>query len=63
MLKEKFLLISRLDAHERGFAFEKFLNKLFLIFGLNPRASFRIVGEQIDGSLDIDNECYLIEAK
>lgn len=52
-----------LDPQSRGFAFEAFLNKLFEEFELSPRKSFRIVGEQIDGSLDLENEYYLIEAK
>lgn len=47
----------------RGFKFEKFLTDLFSVFGLKPRKSFRIVGEQIDGSIELDHEIYLIEAK
>jgi len=49
--------------HDRGFAFESFLNELFRAFQLNPRSSFRLTGEQIDGSLELDGETYLIEAK
>lgn len=47
----------------RGFAFEKYLNNLFEIYGLEPRGSFRIIGEQIDGSFLLHNEVYLLEAK
>ena len=47
---------------ERGFRFEKFLAKVFEAFGLKPRSSFRIVGEQIDGSLQFQDETYLVEA-
>lgn len=47
----------------RGFAFEKYLKKLFDIYGLDPRGSFKIVGEQIDGSFVLYNEVYLLEAK
>lgn len=47
----------------RGFAFEKYLNNLFEIYGLEPRGSFRITGEQIDGSFLLHNEVYLLEAK
>jgi len=32
---------------KRGFLFEKFLNKLFLLFDLDPKSSFKIIGEQI----------------
>ena len=46
-----------------GFALEKLLNKLFTLFELAPRTPFKLVGEQIDGSFELDNEVYLIEAK
>lgn len=49
--------------NERGFAFEKFLNFFFEQFGLNPRSSYKIVGEQIDGSFNFNNCTYLVEAK
>lgn len=49
---------------ERGFAFERFLHDLFRTYGLAPRASFRPrEGEQIDGSFELDNDTYLLEAK
>lgn len=47
----------------RGFAFEKYLHTLFEINGLEPRGSFKLVGEQIDGSFLLHNEVYLLEAK
>jgi hypothetical protein len=47
----------------RGFAFERFLNDLFDTFGLAPRGSFRLVGEQIDGSFQLGQDIYLVEAK
>lgn len=47
----------------RGYAFEKLLKNLFEVFSLNPRGSFKIVGEQIDGSFEFRNEVYLLEAK
>ncbi|MDR0307200.1 MAG: restriction endonuclease [Chitinispirillales bacterium] len=63
VLLNEFLLIQNLDPNVRGFAFERFLNKLFCEFELTPRPSFRLSGEQIDGSLELDSEYYLIEAK
>jgi len=48
---------------ERGFAFEKYLQSLFEIFSLEPRGSFRTIGDQIDGSFILRDECYLLEAK
>ena len=47
----------------RGFAFEKFLTRLFAANGLAPRESFRNRGEQIDGSFQFAQQTYLLEAK
>jgi len=47
----------------RGFAFEKYLLSLFEIFSLQPRGSFKTIGEQIDGSFLLRDEIYLLEAK
>lgn len=46
-----------------GIDFEKLLNKMFKIHNLSPRQPFRVVGEQIDGSFELDHEIYLLEAK
>jgi hypothetical protein len=62
-LHNDFLSLNTLTPQQRGFAFEKFLNELFLLFDLAPRNSFRITGEQIDGSFQINNNTYLMEAK
>ncbi len=56
-------LMSMLNHHNRGFAFEKFLSELFSAYGLAPRSSFRLRGEQIDGSFDLPPETFLVEAK
>jgi hypothetical protein len=52
-----------LTPQTRGFAFERFLNDLFATFNLAPRGSFRLVGEQIDGSFQLGQDIYLVEAK
>ncbi len=62
-LKTELLTIANLAPVRRGFAFEKFLNDLFTVFGLAPRGSFRLTGEQIDGSFQLDSHTYLLEAK
>jgi Restriction endonuclease len=63
-LSQDFLgLYNQTDRQNAGLAFERILNKLFSINGLNPREPFRIVGEQIDGSFELDNETYIMEAK
>lgn len=55
--------ISKLNPQERGLRFEGFLSDIFTAFDLAPRGSFRIVGEQIDGSFRLHTETYLVEAK
>jgi len=62
-LRDALLVIEKLPPQQKGFQFEHLLNNLFNMFGLQPRGSFRLVGEQIDGSLDFENHTYLIEAK
>ena len=62
-LKNDLIQLTSLKPQERGFAFEKFLNQLFAAYNLDPRSSFRIVGEQIDGSFQIGSDIYLLEAK
>jgi len=62
-LKEKLLLLDKLDPHNRGFEFEKFLKDLFEAHQLAPRSSFRLTGEQIDGSFELNSDVYLLEAK
>lgn len=58
-------VLSDLDEspQSRGFAFEKYLKDLFEISRLQPRGSFKIEGEQIDGSFILHKEVYLLEAK
>jgi hypothetical protein len=51
------------DGKGAGLALEKLLNELFGVFGLRPRQPFRVVGEQIDGSFELDGEIYLLESK
>lgn len=57
------LELSQFQPQQRGYAFERFLNGLFDSYGIASRASFRIRGEQIDGSFVLDSETYLLEAK
>lgn len=57
------LQVSQLEPQTRGYAFEKFLKEFFDAYGLMGRASFRLAGEQIDGSFVLDGETYLLEAK
>lgn len=62
-LRKELLEVSSLPAQDRGFGFERFLNELFDVHELTPRGSFRLVGEQIDGSFQFQGETYLVEAR
>lgn len=63
-LRSEFIgLHSEPDRQRVGFALEKLLTRLFELNGLAPREPFRVVGEQIDGSFELDNEVYLLEVK
>ena len=62
-LRRNLLEVSRLDPQARGYAFERFLKDVFDSNGLTARSSFRLVGEQIDGSFELSGETYLVEAK
>lgn len=51
------------DAQKRGYEFEKYLNKLFSVFGLEPHTSYRTDTDQIDGSFILNGNTILLEAK
>ena len=57
------LNVTALSPQKRGYEFERFLKNLFDAYNLSAHASFRIIGEQIDGSFMMHNETYLLEAK
>lgn len=63
MLTSRLLEVTALPPQKRGYEFENFLKNLFDAYGLAARASFRLTGEQIDGSFVMHNETYLLEAK
>lgn len=63
-LRQQFLgLFDEQNAQRRGFAFEGFLNQLFSSHGLDPKGSFRIEGEQIDGSFEWQGNTFVVEAR
>jgi hypothetical protein len=63
LTKEYSDLLNSQDAQRRGYHLEKILRELFDLFDLDPRASFKIVGEQIDGAFTFDATDYLFEGK
>jgi hypothetical protein len=63
-LNQEYLqLLTDPDHHQRGYRLEKILRALFEMFDLDPRASFKIVGEQIDGAFTFEGTDYLFEGK
>ncbi|NTE56613.1 hypothetical protein G6M78_16180 [Agrobacterium tumefaciens] len=64
-LEQEFLALTTMNEapQQRGFAFERFLKRWFDVWGLDAHASFRIVGEQVDGSFQHEGSTYLVEAK
>ena len=61
--KDFYSLHSNPNRKQVGLTFEKILNSLFKLHSLSPRQPFRVIGEQIDGSFELDHEIYLFEAK
>lgn len=51
------------DPHQRGRDFEGFINDLFRLYDLEPRASYSLEHEQIDGSFLFETDHYVLEAK
>ena len=63
--KQRFIEMCTADdtPQARGYALEKLLNEFLEFEGLNPRGSFKIIGEQIDGSFTWNGQTSLVEAK
>lgn len=51
------------DSQERGYKLEKLMYDIFELFDLDPKASFRNTGEQIDGAFSLEGTDYLFEAR
>lgn len=63
-IKNRYMaLVSSSNAQTRGFELEKVMYELFDLFDLDPKASFKNLGEQIDGAFSLDSTEYLFEAK
>ena len=69
-MKNQFLILNAMSdsgdgraPQGRGVQFEKFLTALFELFDMEPRLSYSLEREQIDGSLSFDTDDYIVEAK
>lgn len=63
-LKNEFYsLISEQNSQKRGFILEKLMHDIFLLNDLDPKSSFKIIGQQIDGAFTLGETEFLFEAK
>jgi len=63
-IKNRYMgLVMSSDVQGRGFELERVMYDLFELFDLDPKASFRNLGEQIDGAFALEGTDYLFEAK
>jgi hypothetical protein len=51
------------DRRQRGKDFERLLTDFFALFDMEPRLSYSLEREQIDGSLSFDTDDYIVEAR
>lgn len=61
--QEFYKLAGMSDSQAKGYALEKLLRELFELYDLEPKASFKVTGEQIDGAFTFDKTEYLLEAR
>jgi hypothetical protein len=63
-LKQRYteLVLSK-DTQGRGYELERIMYDIFELFDLDPKASFKNTGEQIDGAFALQGTDYLFEAK
>ena len=63
-LKEDFMVLATsAKPTKRGYLLETLMLDVFTLFDLDPKASFRNIGEQIDGAFSLQGTEYLFEAK
>lgn len=63
-LNSQFMTIATgTNPQKKGFDLERLMYDIFELFDLDPKASFRNTGEQIDGAFTLDGTDFLFEAK
>jgi hypothetical protein len=63
-LREQYYqLATQTNRNAAGRTLELVLNELLALFDMAPKKRLTVVGEEIDGSFDLDHEIYLLEAK
>jgi hypothetical protein len=62
-LRRAYVELLSLEPQTRGYRLQGVLTELFGLFDLDPKASFAVEGEQIDGAFSFESSDYLLEAK
>ena len=62
-LRQEYVALLPMPPQPRGYALETLMANLFDLFDLDPKQSFRVRGEQIDGAFAFDGTDYLFEAR
>lgn len=62
-LQEEYFGLLRQNPNERGYSLERLMHGLFDLFDLDPKASFKITGEQLDGAFSFEGADFLFEAR
>lgn len=63
-IKDKyFKFVTSKCPQPRGYELERIMYEIFTLFDLDPKASFRNMGEQIDGAFSLDGTDYIFETK
>jgi hypothetical protein len=62
-LNNQYMQLLSLAPQSRGFKLEPLMYEIFNLFDLDPKASFKINGEQIDGAFYFESTHFLFEAK
>lgn len=63
LTRDYYELLSSAEPQKRGYRLEALLRQLFALFDLDPKASFKLAGEQIDGAFTFQTTDFLLEAK
>ncbi|MDO8955216.1 MAG: hypothetical protein Q7V63_10275 [Gammaproteobacteria bacterium] len=62
-LNSQYMQLLSLTPQKKGFKLEPLMYDIFNLFDLDPKASFKIAGEQIDGAFYFENTHFIFEAK
>jgi hypothetical protein len=63
-LRDRFMEMYAMTNHQaRGKKFERFMNDLFKLYDLDPRAAYDLEHEQIDGAFTFRTDDYILEAR